>query len=420
MFKNFFAIIAVLVLVGVVPAQAQNNYTMTGVVVLSRHNIRAPLSYNMSVLSKITPHKWFKWTSAPEELSLRGGEMETIMGQYFRKWLVNENLITENYFPAEGEVRFYANSRQRTIATAQFFSSGMFPVANVRVERKFPSLDKPDPVFHTVLTNVNDEYIALANEQIQKMFADKVPKDGYRLLEKVLDFKNSQMAKDEGLTHLRDEPVEVTFSLNDGLGIGGTLNLGNMAADTLALQYYEEENPVKATFGRKISFSDWQKISGIKDFYSDVAFTAPAVAVNVAHPLLQVMNDELSLDRKFTFLCGHDSNIASILAALDVEDYSLPQTIEGKNPIGMKFVIEKRRGADGIDYAKTELIYASTEQLRNKTTLTLNNPPMIVPIYFKGLTLNADGLYRLGDLQQRFQQAIDAYYDLPQSESKVA
>ena len=419
--RKIFLIVAVFLLVNAVTAQAKDNYKMTGVVVLSRHNIRAPLTYNMSTLSKITPHKWFKWTSAPSELSMRGGEAETIMGQYFRKWLASENLITENYFPAEGAVRFYANSMQRTIATAQFFSGGMFPVANVRVERKFsPSLEKRDPVFHTVLTLVNDEYIALANKQIKEMFADKIPTESYRLLEKVLDFKDSQMAKEERLTHFRDDPVEVTFELNQGLGIGGTLNLANMASDTLALQYYEEENPVKATFGHKLSFGDWQKLSRIKDFYSDVAFTAPAVAVNVAHPLLQVMNDELSRDRKFTFLCGHDSNIASVLAALDAEDYSLPQTIEGKTPIGVKFVIEKWRGADGVGYAKTELIYAGAEQLRNKTTLTLENPPMIFPIKFKGLSQNADGFYRLEDLQGRFQQAIDAYYELPTEESKAA
>ncbi|MBR0260412.1 MAG: histidine-type phosphatase [Selenomonadaceae bacterium] len=419
--KRFFAIVAIFFMVNIAYAQAADNYKMTGVVVLSRHNIRAPLTYNMSVLSKITPHKWFKWTSAPSELSLRGGEMETVMGQYFRRWLASENLITENYFPAEGEVRFYANSMQRTVATAQFFSSGMFPVANVRIERKYPGLDKRDPVFHTVLTLVNDEYIALANEQIQKMFADKVPTESYRLLEKVLDFKDSKMAKEEKLTHFRDDPVEVNFDLDKGiLSIGGTLNIANMAADTLALQYYEEENPVKAMFGHKVSFSDWQKISRIKDFYSDVAFTAPLVAVNIAHPLLQVMNDEISLDRKFTFICGHDSNIASVLAALGVEDYTLPQTIEGKIPIGVKFVIEKWRGADGVDYAKTELIYASTEQLRNKTTLTLDNPPMVYPIKFKGLTQNADGFYRLEDLQQRFQKAIDAYYNLPQTENKAA
>jgi len=420
MFRKIFMTVAIFLLVAIAPVQAKNtdDYNLTGVVVLSRHNIRAPMSGKNSAVAKITPHKWFKWTSAPSELSLRGGEAETIMGQYFRKWLVSENLITENYFPAEGEVRFYANSKQRTIATAQFFSSGLFPVANVRIERKFTS-DKMDPVFKPQLTLVNDEFIALATAQVNAMFPDKIPTENLRLLERVLDFKNSEMAKAEGITHFRDEPIEVIFKLNEEPATRGTLKLACQAADALTLQYYEEENSVKAAFGHKLTFSDWQKISAIKDFYQDVLFTAPAIAVNVAHPLLQVMNDELSLDRKFTFLCGHDSNIASVLAALDVEDYSLPQAIESKTPIGAKFVIEKWRGADGIDYAATKLIYQSTEQLRNKTTLTLDNPPMIVPIHFKGLNHNAAGFYRLEDLQERFQQAINAYYDLP-TESKAA
>lgn len=49
----------------------------------------------------------------------------------------------------------------------------------------------------------------------------------------------------------------------------------------------------------------------------------------MAHPLLVYINDELNSEaRKFTFLCGHDSNIASVNAALEVEDYELPNSIE--------------------------------------------------------------------------------------------
>lgn len=402
--KKFFSILAIFFLISVSYAQAAD-YKMTGVVVLSRHNIRSPLVDKNSAGAK--PHNRFKWTSAPAELSLRGGEAETIMGQYFRRWLVSENLITENYFPKDGEVRFYANSRQRTIATAKFFSSGLFPVANVRVEHKFDSFDKIDPVFKPRLTLVNDKFIALADAQIKEKFADKIPTQSYRLIEKVLDFKDSQMAKTQKLEHFPAANLDVTFELGKEPAAHGTLKLANQAADALTLQYYEED------FGHKISFSDRQKIADAVTFYAQVLFTAPAVATNIAHPLLQVINDELSLDRKFTFLCGHDSNIASVLAALDVEDYSLPQTLERKTPIGVKFVIEKWRGADGVDYAKTKLIYASSEQLRNKTTLTLENPPMIYPIKFKGLSQNADGFYRLEDLQKRFQKAFDAYNDLP-------
>ena len=112
----------------------RERYTLKQVVVLSRHNIRSPLSGRRSTLQRITPHEWYQWSSAPSELSLRGGALETMMGQYFRKWLVSEGLMRENEIPTEGAMRFYANSLQRTIATAQYFSSGMLPVANVRIE----------------------------------------------------------------------------------------------------------------------------------------------------------------------------------------------------------------------------------------------------------------------------------------------
>ena len=106
--------------------------------------------------------------------------------------------------------------------------------------------------------------------------------------------------------------------------------------------------------------------------------------------------------RKFTFLCGHDSNIGSVLAALEVEDYSLPNTIEKKTPIGCKLVIEKWENGEGQVFATLKLVYQSTEQLRGMSLLDLENPPMVYPIRLKGLNTNADGLYLFDDLVQRF------------------
>ena len=51
-------------------------YTLQEIVVLSRHNIRSPISGPESALGRITPHTWYPWSSAPSELSLRGGENE--------------------------------------------------------------------------------------------------------------------------------------------------------------------------------------------------------------------------------------------------------------------------------------------------------------------------------------------------------
>jgi glucose-1-phosphatase len=37
------------------------------------------------------------------------------------------------------------------------------------------------------------------------------------------------------------------------------------ASDALVLQYYEEENPVKAAFGHDLTIEDWKEISKPKD-----------------------------------------------------------------------------------------------------------------------------------------------------------
>lgn len=44
---------------------------------------------------RVTPYEWFKWTSPGSQLSLRGGVLETEMGQFFRKWLVGEGLLPD-------------------------------------------------------------------------------------------------------------------------------------------------------------------------------------------------------------------------------------------------------------------------------------------------------------------------------------
>ena len=396
------------------PDDFGERYTLKQVVVLSRHNIRSPLSGRRSTLQRLTPHEWYQWSSAPSELSLRGGALETMMGQYFRKWLVSEGMMQENEIPAEGTMRFYANSKQRTIATAQYFSSGMLPVANVRIEHHC-EMGKMDPVFNPQITDDNDDFKDLAQQQIAAMGGKKgmagigeKMAGNYKLLERVLDMEQSRACLEGDTCHFRTDDAHVYLVKNREPGMGGSLRLACQAADALVLQYYEEPDALKAAFGDTLSWEDWERISAIKDWYGDVLFTAPVVARQVARPLLRTMLEELQNGgRKFTFLCGHDSNIGSVLAALETEEYSLPQTIEKKTPIGCKLVIEKWVDDEGKAFAALNLVYQSTEQLRNMALLDLENPPMLFPLSLKGLNANADGLYPFEAVLNRIDSVIN-------------
>ena len=390
------------------PNDFKERYTLKQVVALSRHNIRSPLSGRHSVLQRITPHEWYQWTSAPSELSLRGGILETMMGQYFRKWLVSEGLIQENEIPPKGTMRFYANSLQRTIATAQYFSSGMLPTANVSIEHHC-EVGRMDSVFAPQITDDSESFKALAQQQITAMGGEKgmvgigeKMAENYMVLERVLDMGQSKACLEGDTCHFCTDDAHVYLIKYREPGIDGSLRLACQAADALILQYYEEPDTVKAAFGHTLYWKDWESISAIKDWYCDVLFTAPIVARQVARPLLLTMLEELQNEgRKFTFLCGHDSNISSVLASLDAEDYSLPQTIEKKTPIGCKLVIERWENAEKQSFVALNLVYQSTEQLRNMTLLDLESPPMIFSVYLKGLNTNADGLYPLETLTQQ-------------------
>ena len=427
--RKLNSLLLLLILTIICPALAQaqlqrseafkGKYKLKEVVILSRHNIRSPLSTNGSALSKMTPHEWTNWSSAASELTLRGGVLETEMGQFFRKWTIETGLFKDNYVPTIDEVNVYANSMQRCIATAQYFSGGFMPVANLRVNHRYvPS--KMDPIFFPRLTKSTEAFRTEAMKQINAMGGkeglvgiNKSLKESYDLIAKVLDMKQSEYYKKGEIKDFVNNDTQITLELNQEPGMKGSLKNANSASDAFILQYYEEPDALKAAFGHKLSIEDWTKIAKVKDVYGDVLFTAPIVAVNVAHPLLQYMYDELNdKDRKFTFLCGHDSNIASVDAALGVEEYSLPNSIEKKTPIGSKLVLEKWVDAAGKAYIAVNLVYQSTDQLKQMSLLDMQHTPQIFSLKLKGFNQNTDGLYTFDDVNARFLQAIRAYDDI--------
>ena len=389
---------------------SKDGYTLSQVVCLSRHNIRSPLSDKGSELDTLTPNDWFEWSSDPSHLSVRGGTLESEMGQYFRKWLEKEGLFEENYQPYDGAVRIYANSKQRTIATAQFFEAGLLPAYNADVEYH-ADFDTMDPVFHPRLTYVSDEYIKDAEAEIKTLYNSAIEdlSDNYELLSDVINLEESEDYKSGKFKGFVTNDSEFIFKEGEEPNVSGSLKTACKVSDALVLQYYEEADPKKAAFGHDLSDDDWKKISEIKDVYGDVLFSSPKIAINVANPLLSEIKNELSTDgRQFTFLCGHDSNLCSVLAALDAEEYCPPSSIE-KVPIGAKLVMCKWTNNDGEELMSFDLVYQTTDQLRNLSIIDENNPPGIYSIRFKGLKPNSDGLYKVDDVMKLLEDKINEY-----------
>ena len=385
---------------------SHEGYKLEKVVILSRHNIRSPLVEKGSVLASMTPHEWYEWSSDTSELSLKGGVLETIMGQYFRKWLDSEGLIKENTRVADN-VRIYSNSKQRTIATARFFSAGLFPNANVEVEYHLAK-DAMDPVFTPQLLFESESYFSAVRTQVSNLFTETIGSlsDNYALMSFVIDTDHE----------FKTDDFELILKNGAEPGMTGSLKLACQISDALVLQYFEEKDEVKAAFGKKLSTEEWETLSEIKDVYGDVLFTAPLVSVVVAHPLLMELESEMEADdRVFSFLCGHDSNVGSVLSALQVKDYSVDGSIEKKTPIGCKLVFSQWSSEDGSLYWSVDLVYQTTEQLREDTILDLKTNPGIYHLEFEDMQANADGLYSDNAMMDRFESAISRFDEVKAS-----
>lgn len=391
----------------------EDEYELEQMLIMSRHNIRSPLSGGDSILSQITPNEWFSWTSEAGELSVKGGQLETTMGQFFRKYLENKDFIPLNWIPNDGEIRFYANSMQRTIATAQFFSTGLLPVANVDIEYH-KQYGEVDPIFCPIIRCNSPEFESQVRKEIDAMGGEeglvginKKLKGSYELLEDVLDFKDSKYAKENGIDHIPLDDVSIELVEGEEISMSGGLKIANSAVDALKLQIYEEENLDEALFEENLTTEQIQDICKIGDAYQEICEGSKTLATQVMAPMLTELKNEFETpERKVTFFCGHDSTITAIVAALDVSEYLLPGAISQKAPIGGKLVFEKYRGKDGQKYIKLRMAYANADQLRNNTITSLENAPMFYELEFDGISKNADGYYSYEDVLSIFNEAI--------------
>lgn len=390
------------------------NYTLEKTTLFSRHNIRAPFADESVGFNNLSAHEWIKWTSEDAYLTMRGGVLETLMGQYFRKYFARHNLFVEQAIPNSEEVRVYANSRQRTIATAKFFISGVFPVANIPVEYH-EQLDVDDEKFGLKVPFLTEHLKATIEAELHQFSPDNdfnlllwSLKDNFTLLEKVTNFKNSIYAKKTQISAYDLDDIGIEIATDKHPELTGSLRIALNASDALILQYYEEESDLKASFGISLNFEEWQAISAIKDLYCDVLFTPPTLAKLLVKELAHELHSELiNNNRKLSVLVGHDINIGGLLSAIGAYDYILPYTIEKRTPIGSKIVIEKWKGQDGQDYASIQLVYFSLEQMRKARQIDLDNPPMRFDLTIKGLEKNHDGLYRYEDVVNTFKNVVD-------------
>mgnify|MGYP000022513455 FL=1 len=165
--------------------------------------------------------------------------------------------------------------------------------------------------------------------------------------------------------------------------------------DAFTLQYYEGFPADQVAWGEIKTDQQWRVLSQLKNGYQDSLFTSTEVAQNVAKPLVKYIDQALVTGQakapKITLLVGHDSNIASLLTALDFKPYQLHDQHE-RTPIGGKIVFQRWHDKSANqELMKIEYVYQSADQLRNASVLSLDAPAQRVTLELKGCPVDANG-----------------------------
>ena len=388
--KKFLCVLAIVAASGSWAAELRQ------IVIVSRHNLRAPLDTAVQDLRESTTNTWFAWTSAPGELSRKGAALETAMGGWFRDWLVEEGLCERNARLTPDHVHFFANNMQRTVATARCFAAGFMPEADVVVEH-LPFDGPRDSRFSIGVPKAD---AALSN-RVYRQIAEMMGGDA--LLGRIIDYPSSPRGSRPGAAPFASTGVSY-FDLvrpPNSIGLHGPIGEAYPVADSLLLQLYEDTSPA-ASFGYPLSWSGWRLIGDVKEVYIDMRYRTKAMSAALGAKLLPELAEPLRRGGpRLTFLGGHDTTLAWMGAQLDVEPYELPGAVECRTPIGSKIVLGRWRCDDGLDRVSVDFVYQTTAQIRAGQFADRAHPPRVVRLRLKGLDPDAEGRYPLAGVLPR-------------------
>ncbi|CBJ46066.1 bifunctional glucose-1-phosphatase/inositol phosphatase [Erwinia amylovora] len=381
---------------GISARAAESDYQLEQVLMMSRHNLRAPLADNGSLLDQATQKAWPKWDVPGGQLTTKGGVLEVYMGRYTREWLEQQGLTKQGECPGSDAIHAYANSLQRTVATAQFFITGAFPGCDISVSHQ-DAMGSMDPIFSPAITNGSEEFNKQALTAINSKSEKLALKPAFQRLEKIINYKNSPACSGKKSCDLTSDNQNI-FTADNGKepGVSGPLKVGNALVDAFTLQYYQGLPVEQVAWGLVKTPDQWQELAAIKNGYQDTLFASPVVAREVAAPLVDyirsvLVDQDKATAPKVTLMVGHDSNIASLLGALDFKPYKLPGQNE-QTPIGG--MVQFQRWHDkknDRELVKVEYVYQTSWQLRDEQPLSLSNPPQRVTLHMAGCPTDANG-----------------------------
>jgi 4-phytase/acid phosphatase len=379
------------------------------VIVLSRHGVRSPTS-EPARLNAYSRDAWPTWPVPPGYLTPHGKQLMAIMGRWYRAHYAQAGLLPANGCVASA-VSVLADDEQRTIESAHGLMDGFDPHCPVTVQ--VAARKGTDALFAHDFSDAS----ATLRTDAQAAVLGRMGGDATRMalanaglieqMEGVLMAcapGHCDAGKAPGKKWLMEQPASVTPGQGDELlSIKSPLHNASSLAEDMYLEYVEGMPMAKVAWGR-VSPQQVGQLLALHSIYTDTSLRTPIVARAYAGRLAQRLLATLrqatgakdqhaigSPTAKIVFLLGHDTNIETLAALLDLH-WLLPEQPAGPASVGGALVFELRQhGGDDRYDVRAYYVSQSMEQLRNGIELDAAHPPEIAPVFIPGCSRSEPG-----------------------------
>lgn len=404
------------------PGASEGGDTLQFVLFLSRHGVRSPTG-KTAQYNPYSAAPWPEWSVPPGYLTAHGYTLMTQFGSYDRARLAAEGLLAATGCADAARITIVADSDQRTRETGKAIAQGMFPGCTVDVQARAEGT--PDPLFHSQHAGAGGMNRALAQAAVAgRIGGDPTnPTEAYRpqlaALDRILAGCGGGADAEAKRTSLFAVPAsEPAASGERGGSLRGPLTVASTLAENLLLEYTEGMQGKELGWGC-MDEAALRNVLQLHTAASDFTRRTPAIARADASNLLAHML--LSLEQgaagkpvegalgkagdRVLFLAGHDTNIETVAATLD-----LTWIIDGRRddtPPGGALVFELWRSAKGTQTVRVFYTAQTLEQMREAQPLTSDRPPAVAPIFVPGCS-REDMSCTLEDFAATVNRSIDA------------
>lgn len=306
----------------------QDGETVESVVVFSRHGVRSP-TQKKKELKTFSPNPWPEWNVPRGCLTERG----FVLVRDTWKQNAENPLFRHTGCPGETDIQVIADTDERTQSTAKALLEGLYPGCSIPIE---VSGKEHSPLYSPLKAEVCAiENPAALAEKITRR-AEPIPSRFSKELSILSDIAGTSFAG-------ADTGSASAYKVN----LKGRLRDASSLIEIFALEWGEWPNRIPG-WGR----ADKDVMATLMPLRVAV-FSAlnrdEEVASYKGSALAEKIISSLESGRKYTFIVGHDTNLAN-LGALFKLNWQLPERAVNENTAGgyLTFVKTKRNGSENI------------------------------------------------------------------------